>query len=740
MKKNNIEHKLNTFDGVFTPTILTILGVIMYLRLGWVVGNTGFMGALIIIVVSHAITLCTGLSMSSILTNIKIGAGGAYAIISRSLGLEIGGAIGIPLYLSQSFSVAFYIFGFTELWHNFFPSHSVQLVGVIVWFVLTVLSLISAKLAFRVQYLILGAVFLSILSFLGGSSLNAGTPLMWGNYQQASFWQTFAIFFPAATGILAGANMSGELKNPGKNIIKGTLSAIIVGFFVYIIISYWFARQIPENLLLTDTFVILKSAMFKPIIIVGILGAVLSSALSTLVGAPRTLAALANDRIIPGARFLAKKSPDGEPRNAIIVSSLLSFVVILAGNLNTLAGLLTMFFLTTYGAINLVVFFEQVTGIVSFRPRLHLSLIIPAIGFIGCISAMLLINKIFTVVTLVVIIVIYFMLTKKNLVSPWGDVRGGLFTALSEWAAQKAMSRPYHPRLWKPSILVPAETPEDLRRVIYIAQNIIKPSGRFYYLHIERQKSASVCSNNKLKNIINSTIKINKTSTSNFTSNENDLKDITENNLEDILDPIRKDHLFCQIIKVSTIGKGLFAELFIVLETLLHTFLPPNVILFNISHNTDKQEALLQFMTKIQCTNIGLMCLYLHPDYGLGQERKINLWLRDKSPNTNLAVLIALQLVRNWNAHLCLIRAVHSDNEIDVAHKHMESFIEDARLPASTQIKVLKGSFNDLIKQQTSDITILGIGHSYESIFTLIDIVPGTTLFIADSGLENALA
>ena len=97
--------KFGTFEGVFTPTILTILGAIMYLRLGWVVGNAGFGGALVIILLAKLVTVTTGLAIASMASNIKIGPGGSYAIISRSLGLEIGGAVGIPLYLSQALVV-----------------------------------------------------------------------------------------------------------------------------------------------------------------------------------------------------------------------------------------------------------------------------------------------------------------------------------------------------------------------------------------------------------------------------------------------------------------------------------------------------------------------------------------------------------------------------------------------------------------------------------------------------------
>ncbi len=152
MSKRN---RFGTFEGVFTPTILTILGVIMYLRLGWVVGNAGFGGALLIILLAKIVTLTTGLAIASMASNIKIGDGGSYAIISRSLGLEIGGAVGLPLYLSQSLGAAMYIVGFTEGWSVIFPSHNPLIVSSGILFLLIATSLISARIAMRLQFIVM---------------------------------------------------------------------------------------------------------------------------------------------------------------------------------------------------------------------------------------------------------------------------------------------------------------------------------------------------------------------------------------------------------------------------------------------------------------------------------------------------------------------------------------------------------------------------------------------------------
>jgi solute carrier family 12 sodium/potassium/chloride transporter 2 len=145
----------NTFEGVFKPTLLTILGVIMYLRVGWVVGNGGLLGGGLVMLAAISITFSTGLSISSIATNTRLTAGGPYAMISKSLGMEIGGSVGVPLFLSQALAVAMYLFGFRAGWLTLFPDHPAILVDLVAFAVVFTVAYISAGLAFRIQYLVL---------------------------------------------------------------------------------------------------------------------------------------------------------------------------------------------------------------------------------------------------------------------------------------------------------------------------------------------------------------------------------------------------------------------------------------------------------------------------------------------------------------------------------------------------------------------------------------------------------
>jgi len=164
-------YQFGTFKGVFTPSVLTILGVIMYLRFGWVLGNVGLFQTLLIVTVATGITFLTGLSISTLATNMKVGGGGTYYIISRSLGVEMGTAVSLPLYFAKALGISFYIAGFSEAIVAFAPSLSVKVVGVVALCALTALSYISANLAMRVQFLILAIVGGSLVSFFMGIRL-----------------------------------------------------------------------------------------------------------------------------------------------------------------------------------------------------------------------------------------------------------------------------------------------------------------------------------------------------------------------------------------------------------------------------------------------------------------------------------------------------------------------------------------------------------------------------------------
>ncbi len=459
---NKGAHKFGFFGGVFTPSVLTILGVIMFLRYANVVGYAGLWGALYILLAAKMISLITGLSLSSISTNMQVKGGGAYFMISRSLGVEFGGVIAIFFYIAQAVAVTLYVVGFTEAIFSAFPNigWSFQTVALITNVIVFVLVYVGASWTIKIQYGILAVLLLSIVSFVVGALKNSSPEILQMNLQpqwtgEFNFFSVFAIFFPAVTGIMAGVNMSGDLKEPRKAIPLGTLLAISFTAIIYLGVAYLLAASSTRETLLSDSFVMMDTAWWGPMIYAGVFAATLSSALGSMMGAPRILQAFAKDDIIKPLEFFGKGSgPSNEPRRGIILTFVISSIAIFAGDLNTIAPIITMFFLITYGTVNLACFFEIASANPSFRPVFkiwHWS--IPLIGAIGCFAVMILISPLFALIAIILVAAMYFYILRRKISVSWGDMISGLAFQRARKALLKLESEDYHPKNWRPSIL-----------------------------------------------------------------------------------------------------------------------------------------------------------------------------------------------------------------------------------------------------------------------------------------------
>ncbi len=455
-------HKFGTFGGVFTPSTLTILGVIMFLRFGLVVGEAGVIQALIIVLVAKVITTLTALSVSGLATNTRVRGGGAYYLISRSLGVEFGGAIGVVFFLAQAVSVALYVIGFTEAFLNLFPDLGLsgRAVGTIVNVVIFACVYIGAGWTIKVQYGILGILALALGSFFAGAIPAASEATLRANLHPAypagsGFFVMFALFFPAVTGIMAGVNMSGDLRNPAKSIPRGTLAAIGFTALVYVTMALLFGAATPRNALLEKPLVILDVARSPWLINAGIFAATLSSALGSMMGAPRILQALARDDIFPRLRPLARGSGvSNEPRRATIVTLVIAQVAIMLGDLNAIAPIITMFFMVTYGTINLACFYESKTRNPSYRPSFKLSHWSTALlGAVGCLIAMLLLDPLWAAVGVAAMALLIWWIGRKEIRAAWGDVRSGTAFEQARRALLKLEETRYHPKNWRPIVL-----------------------------------------------------------------------------------------------------------------------------------------------------------------------------------------------------------------------------------------------------------------------------------------------
>ncbi|MGF1601328.1 MAG: Na-K-Cl cotransporter [Thermosynechococcaceae cyanobacterium] len=471
---------LGTFAGVYTPSVLTILGVIMYLRFGWVVGNVGLFNTLLIVTLSTAITLLTSLSISAIATDQTVRVGGAYYMISRSLGIETGGAVGIPLFFAQAFSVALYTLGFAESLTQAFPSLNQTLVALVTTTILGLLALRSLDIAMKAQYVIMAAILLSFVSLAFGKPLEGveinplGAPLA----NAADFWTVFAVFFPAVTGIMAGVNLSGDLKDPKKSIPTGTLAAVGTGYVVYMVLPVLLAFRCDFVTLTQDPLVMRRISVWGDAIFLGVWGATLSSAIGSILGAPRVLQALARDGVLPRSlRWLGQGSGENDiPKWGTLFTMGLALTLVLLGDINLIAPILSMFFLTTYMVLNMAAAIEGFVRSPSFRPTFKVSWVFSLAGAIGCIGVMFLINGFATLVAAVVSLLIYLWLERREIESAWGDVRQGMWMTLVRIGLFN-LNRVPDVKNWRPHLLVLSGVPSRRWHLVEFASSLSHNRG-----------------------------------------------------------------------------------------------------------------------------------------------------------------------------------------------------------------------------------------------------------------------
>ncbi len=434
----------------------------MFLRFGQVVGQSGVVLAMLIVLAAKAITTLTTLSLSAIATNTRVRGGGAYYLISRSLGVEFGGAIGVLFFLAQAISVAMYVMGFTEALTGTFPQLSTHFIGIasLVNLVVFACVYIGAGWTIKVQYFILAILVASLVSFYGGAIEDFNPAYLQANLgpsfsEGQSVFTMFALFFPAVTGIMAGANMSGDLANPSKSIPKGTLWAVVITGLVYLSMAVLLGCARPASVLIENNMVVRDIATWPVLITAGVFAATLSSALGSMMGAPRILQAFARDEVFKSLNFFAAGSGvTSEPRRATVMTFAIAQVCIALGDLNAIAPIITMFFMITYGLLNLATFYEAITKNPSYRPTFHYCHWTTSLaGTIGCIGVMFLINWVWATVSILFIAGLHWFIRYREVESRWGDLQSGVIFERARKSLLRLEAEVYHPKNWRPIIM-----------------------------------------------------------------------------------------------------------------------------------------------------------------------------------------------------------------------------------------------------------------------------------------------
>lgn len=677
-------YAFGTFKGVYTPSILTILGVIMYLRFGWVLGSVGLPATLLIVTLATSITFLTGLSLSALATNMKVGGGGAYYIISRSLGLEAGAAIGLPLFFAQSVGIAFYIAGFSEAvvgnlgaWLPAFMTAKV--IGVATLVLLTVLATISADLALKAQFFIFATIAASLVSFfIGGPVAEAAGEI--SVPKGIGFWPVFAVFFPAVTGIEAGLAMSGDLKNPARALPLGTLAAVGTGYLIYMLLPIVLDRHVADPAMLMNPNVMSAVARWGFLIVAGVFAASLSSALGALLGAPRTLQALAADRIIPpviGRGFGKEKS---DPRLATAVSFGVALAAVLLGDLNLIAPILSMFFLTSYGLLNLSAGLEGLIESPSWRPKFRVHYGISLLGAAGCFVVMLMINAGATLMALLVAAAVFYMMKRRRLNAHWADMRYGILTLLTRFAIHRLNRLRPDERTWRPNILVLSGTPSSRWNLVELASSLAHHSSEL---------------------TVASVLPVEDWSAEKVQATENSIRDYLEKRSVDAMVKLfpSPDMLTGAKALVRAYGYGP---------------LTPNTILMG---DTEKREGFEDFAELIQLVYRTRRNLVMLRDAGVERSDgsdEIHVWWGGNMDNIGLILTLAVQILRSplWKeSRLILKTIVETEAERGAALERMRSFIDEQRIPAEAEVLIKRlPNYYDIIRQTSADAGLVFMG------------------------------
>ena len=675
-------HQFGT-SPVFLTSVCSVLGAIMFLRFGYGVGHLGLIGMILIILLGHCITIPTGLAISEIATNLKVGGGGEYFIISRSFGARIGSTVGILLYSSQVISIAFYIIAFAQIFSagvfqpyiNLFEAYTglaydprMMSIPVMLLLFLVILKQ-GAKLGISFLWVIFALLIAAIAAFLLGSPVSsAGKTGLSANIGNSdNFVMVFSIVFPAFTGMTAGVGLSGDLKNPRKSIPNGVLLATLTGLVVYICIVVKLYYMASAEDLATDQLIMHRIALYGPLVLVGLAAATISSAIGFTLVAPRTLQALGSDKIFPRKRInslVAKgHGKTNEPRIATVISAAIAAIFLMIGELNVVAQIITMFFLITYGSVCLISFIEHFAGNPSYRPTFRTKWYLSFIGVVLCFIMMFQIHPLYALISILLLFALYMFVGHIHKESRSFSImfQGAMFQ-ISRWmkiALQKSESKPdkYN---WRPSVIAISSHAQDRAAPKDLLRWLAHHYGFGTLIHFIRGKlnpKTRLLSKRSQKELIDQM----KISGSNYS-------------VMTIVSPSFTTAV-AQAVQFSGISG-----------------LDNNTILFEFNKN--RMDELPEIINGCDLADIMKfnLCVLRSSEHNFGPRKKIHVWLKledydDKLKNANLMILVSFIIIahRDWKDCKITIHTAIPKAEKDKPLSKIIQLISKGRFPIAVK-------------------------------------------------------
>lgn len=713
MEENKLQQLKANFGTtpVFLTAISTVLGAVMFLRFGYAVGEVGFLGTLLIILVGHLVTIPTAMALAEIATNQKVEGGGEYFIISRSFGVNIGASIGIALYLSQAISVAFYIIAFAESFEAIKPwvlsEFGYELYDNRLFSIPALLLLIGlmitkgADLGMKALYVVVAILFVSLVMFFLGttdySNTFDSTQLFANIDSDKGFFFVFAIIFPAFTGVTAGVGLSGDLKDPKKSIPLGTLAATIVGMIIYVFIALKLAYFASPDDLINDQLIMSKIAYWGPIIPIGLAAATISSALGSFMVAPRTLQAIGGDNVFPREsvnKWVSKGTPkNNEPRNATILTSVIAIVFVCMGDVNAVAEVISMFFMVTYGSLCLISFMQHFAADPSYRPSFKSKWYLSLLGAVLCVYLMFKINTMYAVASILLMVGIYFYITYRNETQQgMASIFQGViqqFNRRLQVFLQKS-EKESNDENWRPAVLCLSKDSFERFSAFELMKWISDSYGFGNFIHFEREyfsKQSKKIADEKLSKLIK-------------------LAGVSKSNvfLETLISPSNTAAIVQAIQQPGISGRS------------------NNMMLFEYKKGTTEWLSdIIDNYSLISSANYDL-CILASSDKGFGYKNEIHIWIRKEDfDNANLMILMSYIILGHddWKNGEIKIFATVSKEHLETEKENLIQLTSTGRLPISsnniTVIPIDGTTDRKALINQTSklaDLTLLGFHES----------------------------
>jgi len=714
---------------VFLTSIATILGAILFLRFGYAVANISLLGTIALVLVANLVTVPTALAVSEIATNQKVEGGGLYHIISRSFGLNIGAAIGIGLYLSQAISIAFYVVAFTVAFTPYLDSWA-RLTG----YMITDLRIISIPTVLAISALMLykgadigikllyGVVVLLVISlimfFAGSTDYNGSYSILTETINDSDdFFKVFAICFPAFTGIAAGIGLSGDLKNPKVAIPTGTILATFVGGAIYIAVAYKLFLSASPDELGSNMLIMEKIALWGPIIPIGLAASTISSALGSVIVAPRTLQAIGNDRIFPSERlnnWLAKGTKKGnEPINGTFITCILALIFVAIGSIDFVAEIITMFFMVTYGAICLISFLEHFAADPAYRPTFRSRWYISLIGVVLSVWLMFKINTLYAIAALGIMLLIYLSVTYLNpQKTQMANVFQGVIFQLSrklQIFLQKADTGEQEDH-WRPSVVCISSHSFNRFAAFDLVRWISHKYGFGTFIHLI-EGYLSKKTNTEAKHALQRLIKMADSSKSNVY-------------LDTIISPSYTSAI-AQVIQLPGIsGKD------------------NNMMMFEFSRDhTEDLSQIVENYSIIRSVNFDTVILG-STEKGFGYRDQMHIWITPTDfENANLMILLGYIILGHpeWKNCEITINAIVRQEQKEEQKAYLLGLTTSGRLPISSKninliVQEEGSNIKSIVRQRSAEADLILLGFRGESIKK-----KGEELFSGYDGLGSIL-